>query len=68
MKILLRKTLSDGRKVLVYNDGTEQYNIVAVISNGTYPSKILRMKEEEERWKDELPKELGVSKEELGLN
>jgi len=69
MRILYQKTLDDGRIVTVYNDGTQQNNIIAVIkTDNTAQPKILRLKEEADRWKDELAKELGISKEDLGLD
>lgn len=68
MNILYQKTLADGRIVTVYNDGTQQNNIIAVIkTKGNVRPKILRLKEEADRWKDELAKELGLSQEELEL-
>ena len=69
MRILFRKNLPDGRNVVVYDDKTEQNNIITVIKmGGIIPNKIIKLSDEEEEWRDELPKILGISKEELGLD
>ena len=68
MKIILLKTLKDGRRVIVYNDHTERDNIVVMVkpASSIIP-KITKLTDEEEKWRDDLPKMLGVTKEELGI-
>ena len=68
MKILLLKTLKDGRRVIVYNDHTERDNIVVMVKPvSSIIPKITKLTDEEEKWRDDLPKMLGVTKEELGI-
>ena len=67
MRIILTHNLPDGRQLLVYDDGSQQTNIIAIIRNKQNPPTIIKLKEREERWKDDLSKRLGFSKKELGL-
>lgn len=68
MKTLLIKELKDGRRVIVYDDHSDRDNIIVVIK---FPPdivpKVIKLTDEEEKWKDDLPKILGVTKEELGI-
>ena len=57
--------MSDGRQVMVYDDGTERKNIIAVIKTDGKP-KIITLKNTWD-WENELVKILGISKEELGF-
>lgn len=68
MKILLSNNLKDGRRVLVYNDFSERDNIIVLIKekNCAIP-EMVKLTDEEERWRDDLPRILGVDKKELGI-
>lgn len=69
MKTLLTKDLKDGRRVIVYNDHSERDNIIVIIKSASnIIPKIVKLTDEAEKWMDDLPKILGVSKEELGIN
>lgn len=66
--MLLLKNLNDGRRVLVYNDYSEKDNIIALIRENFSPiTEIMKFTDEEERWRDELPIKLGVTREELNI-
>lgn len=68
MKTLLVKNLKDGRRVIVYNDYSERDNIIVIIkSASSIVPEIIKLTDEEEKWRDDLPKILKVSKEELGI-
>ena len=68
MKILLRKNLEDGRRVLVYNDYSEKNNIIVIVKTSSGPiPQIIKLTDEEEKWRDDLPNILNVSKEELNI-
>ena len=68
MKVLLKKTLNDGRRVVVYNDYTEKNNIIVIIkSSSSLIPEIIKLTDEEEKWRDDLPSILNISKEELNI-
>lgn len=68
MNIVFQKKLADGRTIIVYNDKTEQNNFIALVKrDGIKPDLIIPLREQEDRWKDELPKILGITKKELDL-
>ena len=64
MRILFRRTLNDGRKILVYQAGEMEVVILAKNGAKSIPLKILKG-EESCFWRDNLAKILGVSEEEL---
>lgn len=69
-KIVFRRELSDGRYVIVYDTQFHPFNYVAIVKqNGnTRPIMVVEMREEEQKWKDELSKALKLTKKELGLD
>ncbi len=68
MKILLRKNLEDGRRVIVYNDFSEKNNIIVMVKTSTsIIPEVIKLTDEEEKWRDDLPTILNVSKEELNI-
>ena len=68
MKILLRKKLEDGRRVIVYNDFYEKNNIIVMVKSSTsIIPEVIKLTDEEEKWRDDLPTILNVSKEELNI-
>lgn len=67
MRVILMHKLPDGRQLLVYDDGSQQVNIIAIIKDGQNPPLTIKLKERAERWKDDLAKKLGFTKEEMGL-
>lgn len=68
-KIILNRKLPDGRRVIVYDREFYPLNYIAVVKQdgNSIPILTLSMREEEDRWKDDLSKALKVSKKELGL-
>ena len=68
MKTLLMKTLKDGRRVIVYDDQSERDNIVIMIKTPlSIIPKVIKLTDDEEKWRDDLPKILGISKEEMDI-
>jgi len=68
MKTLLMKNLKDGRRIIVYNDHSERDNIIVIVkSPPSIIPEIIKLTDEAEKWRDDLPKILKVSKEELGI-
>lgn len=66
MKILLLKTLNDGRRVLVYDDFTEKENITIIVKNKfSIIPETIKLSDSEEKWRDELPNILRLTKEEF---
>lgn len=68
MKVVFLRTLPDGRGVLIYDNGKDRNNMILIVSsNRPIPDKIITFKDSWS-WEEQLPKILGVSKKELGLN
>lgn len=69
MRIILTRNLPDGRRVIVYDRGTRPHNLIAVIKHkdSCIPIKNITMRGDEERWKDQLAKELKMTKKELRI-
>ena len=69
MRIILTRDLPDGRRLIVYDRGTRPHNLIAVIryKDSPVPIKSITMRGDEERWKDQLSKELKMSKKELEI-
>ena len=66
MKILLLKTLNDRRRVLVYDDFTEKENITIIVKNKfSIIPETIKLSDSEEKWRDELPNILRLTKEEF---
>jgi len=69
MRIIFTRNLPDGRRVIVYDREVRPHNLVAVIKSkdSSVPDRSVTMRGDEERWKEQLSKELGMSKKELDL-
>jgi len=66
MRIIFKKGLPDGRRVIVYNDGTQRNSTIVVVTTDDGKPEQIPLKDGLD-WEDELVKISAVTKKDLGL-